>query len=89
MRQKLSRRMVHDKLDLAMGIIWDDDEVRALFYRLQDRFPRHHKTLARIEDWAGDNSNVRCEDGYTSEFTHAWDKVMRAVDRLPWDRRGA
>ena len=89
--KNLTCKEVREFLDKAMGEWWHEDEVQRLFARLKDRFPRHHKTLDRIEEWAGDNSNERSDiethsGGSEEVYSKCWDKVMRAVERLPWSR---
>jgi len=81
--------MVHEELDRAMGEWWDEHVVIELFQRLEDRFPRHHKMLVRIKVWADDNSIERSDivshdGGNEDTYSRVWDKVMRAIDRLPW-----
>jgi hypothetical protein len=93
MKPTITRRYTIRQLDEAMGVCWDERVVQDLFQRLRDRFPRHHKSLARIEEWVGDNSNERSDiethsGGSEDKYSHAWNKVMNAVDRLPWDRFG-
>lgn len=86
----LTYKGVRDALDKAMGENWEEKEMQHLLARLKSRFPRHHKTLDRIMEWAGDNSNERSDiethsGGNEEAYDKCWKKVMRAVERLPWE----
>jgi hypothetical protein len=68
---------------------WDEDTVFRFEMRLQDRFPRHWKTIFNIITFAGEAANAHScteDNRYPNEerFEHRYDKVMRMIKRLPW-----
>lgn len=88
--ERLSRELTlsqaEDALDRAMGEFWEPNVMLPFFEALRLRFPRHHKTIANIDDWAGDASNEREEDLASDEYVRLACKAINALKRLPWPK---
>ena len=84
--RELTFSQAEDALCHAMGEFWEPDVMLSFFEALKLRFPRHHKTIANIDDWAGDASNERAEGCGTSEYERLSYAALRALRRLPWPK---
>lgn len=88
--KELTFDSAEDQLGHSMSEFWESDDVDELEATLKVRFPRHHKTIDNIIEWAGDASNEREDmgkDGDDREFQRVWDKTMNALKKLPWEKK--
>lgn len=81
-------KSVEDALTEAMAEFWGMSyNMDDLQLELKLRFPRHHKSIDNIFEWAGDVSNEREEmgkHGPSAEYERGFSKVINALKRLPW-----
>lgn len=85
--KELTFDMAEDQLTHSMAEFWESEDVDELEATLKVRFPRHHKTIEKIIEWAGDVSNEREDmgrNGPTAEYERGFNKVVSALKRLPW-----
>ena len=86
MAEELTLSHAEDVLIRAMGEYWDSPKMDDFFGALKLRFPTRLKTLASIDDWAGEASNERSECGDSSDYEKLADKALNALRRLPWPK---
>lgn len=85
--KELTHEAAEDMLTHSIAEFWESEDVDELQEVLKVRFPKHHKAIDKIINLAGDASNER-EDmgkyGPTKEYEDLYDKVVRALRKLPW-----
>ncbi len=83
-----TRDQVVDAFSESMAEFWGlSFNMEDLQLELKLRFPKHHKTIDNIFEWAADASNEREDtrtDGPSREYERGYDKVIRTIKRLPW-----
>lgn len=82
--QQLTFDPVKRALVTAMSDFWEGDDVDELQAMLKIRFPKHHKTIDKLIELAGEASFVVDKDGPVKEYEYFYDRTIKALKKLPW-----
>lgn len=85
--RELTFDSAEDQITHAMAEFWESEDVDELEQVLKVRFPRHHKTIDKLIEKAGDASNEREEmgkNGPSREWEKLFNGVIEKLKKLPW-----
>jgi len=84
----LTYEPAEDLLTHAMAEVWESDDVDQLTEALKIKFPKHHKSIVKLIDIAGDCSNERedMRNGPSKEFEELYDEAINKLKKLPWKK---
>jgi hypothetical protein len=84
---KLSKKKVHSQLAAAMGEWWEEREIDELREKLCAQFPAQKKTVEDMLEVAGDASNSRAEEDWTT-YKEEFRECEQLLDALFAGRGG-